>query len=166
MSRIRFALLAALPAAALVFASACSGQDQNAGQAAASQPSVTLHYTVVASDSDQAKAGPDGQTHDTFVTTDNTVVPVGALVTVEVKNYDDAAHGMVFPDLGISKVIKGGGTDENPSVTTFTFTASKAGDYRWYCPVPCDSDAGAWAMSTSSAGPGQEGFMAGVISAK
>ncbi len=168
MIRFRFALLAALPVAALVVLSACGGSANAGGTASTSaQPqAVTLHYTLVPSDNDQAKTGPDGQKHDTFVTTDSTVVPLGATVTIEVKNYDDGAHGMVFPDLGLAKSVNGGGKDDQPALTTFSFTASKAGNFRWYCPVPCDSDASAWAMSASPAGPDQEGFMAGLITVK
>lgn len=170
MIRLRSALLMALPGVALVLLSACGGPANagagNSAPAAAAPQEVTLHYTVVPADNDQAKAGPDGQKHDTFWTEDSTVVPLGAIVTVEVKNYDDGAHGMVFPDLGLAKEVAGGGKDDQPAVTTFKFTASKAGSFRWYCPVPCDTDAGAWAMSTSSGGNGQEGFMAGLITVK
>lgn len=123
---------------------------------------VTIQYRIVSSGSEQALVGPDGRRHDTFVALGSTNVRVGERVTIVVANFDDMPHGMVFPDLGIAKMIAAG-TEGKASTTTFSFVASKAGILRWYCPVPCDTDSGQWAMKTASDGPGQEGFMAGRI---
>ena len=121
-----------------------------------------IHYKVVGAD-DGVK-GPDGKLHDTFRALDATTVKLGDTVTIEVANYDDAAHGMSFPELGINKMIPPG-KDGQPSITRFTFTAAKAGTFRWFCPIPCDGDADMWAMTPDAAGRGldQDQYMAGYI---
>lgn len=124
---------------------------------------VTIHYTVVAPDSKLAKVGPDGKTHDTFFTTDSTDVKVGDVVKIEVTNYDDMPHGMVFESMGMTQLVQAGPGDDKATITTFSFTATKAGVLRWYCPMPCDTDNGQWAMQSDSMGHGKTGFMAGVI---
>ena len=125
---------------------------------------VTLHYTVVGPASNLAKKGPDGKFHDSFFTTDSTTLKVGDTVTVIVSNYDDVPHGMVLDGgLAVSQMIPPAPSEGQASVTTFTFTASKAGTYRWYCPMPCDTDAAQWAMHAGITGMGKEGFMAGTI---
>ena len=128
----------------------------------ASTAGVVIHYKLVGSD--DGEVGPDGRKHDTFRALDPTTVRVGETVTIEVANYDDMMHGMSFPDLQINKMIEAG-RDGQPSVTRFTFTASKAGTFRWFCPVPCDGDAAQWAMTPDGAGKGmdQDQFMAGYI---
>jgi plastocyanin len=134
---------------------------------------VTLHYTVVAPDSKLAKVGPDGNKHDTFFTTDSTNVKAGDVVSIVVTNYDDMPHGMVFDSLGITQLVKAGPGCVNTeackvgesTVTTFSFTATKAGVFRWYCPMPCDTDNGQWAMHSDNMGSGKTGFMAGTITA-
>jgi plastocyanin len=134
---------------------------------------VTLHYTVVAPDSKLAKLGPDGNKHDTFFTTDSTNVKAGDMVSIVVTNYDDVPHGMVFATLGITQLVKAGPGCVNTeackvgesTVTTFSFTATKPGVFRWYCPMPCDTDNGQWAMHSDTTGNGMAGFMAGSITA-
>ena len=124
---------------------------------------VTIHYTVVAPDSKLAKLGPDGKKHDTFFTTDSTAVKAGDVVNVVVANFDDMPHGMVFDSMGMTQLVKAGPGDDKSTITTFSFTATKAGVLRWYCPMPCDTDNGQWAMHADSMGSGQTGFMAGTI---
>jgi plastocyanin len=119
--------------------------------------------TVVAPDSKLAKVGPDGKKHDTFFTTDSTNVKAGDVVSIVVTNYDDMPHGMVFDTLGMTQLVKAGPGDGKSTITTFSFTATKAGVLRWYCPMPCDTDNGQWAMHADSMGSGQTGFMAGTI---
>jgi plastocyanin len=134
---------------------------------------VTLHYTVVAPDSLLAKVGPDGKKHDSFFTTDSTNVKAGDVVSIVVTNYDDVPHGMVFDTLGITQLVKAGPGCRDmaackvgeSTVTTFSFTATKAGVMRWYCPMPCDTDNAQWAMHADSNGSGMTGFMAGSITA-
>jgi plastocyanin len=126
---------------------------------------VTLHYSVVAPDSKLAKLGPDGKKHDTFFTTDSTNVKAGDVVSIVVTNFDDMPHGMVFDSMGMTQLVKAGPGDGKSTVTTFSFTATKAGVIRWYCPMPCDTDNGQWAMHADSMGSGKDGFMAGTITA-
>lgn len=125
---------------------------------------VTLHYTVVGPASDLAKKGPDGKFHDSFFTTDSTSLKVGDTVTVVVSNYDDVPHGMVLDGgLAVSQMIPPALAEGKASITTFSFSATKAGTFRWYCPMPCDTDAAQWAMHAGITGMGKEGFMAGTI---
>ena len=124
------------------------------------QPQI-IKYSVNAPDVEAKDA--DGVQHDNFKTTDSTIVKVGVPVTIVVASYDSGQHGMFFPTLGLSKVIDGTKVEGQPLETTFTFTPTKAGDLRWYCPLPCDTEQGSWAMSDSANGPGQDGFMAGTI---
>jgi plastocyanin len=126
---------------------------------------VTLHYSVVAPDSALAKVGPDGKKHDTFFTTESTNVKAGDVVSIVVTNYDDMPHGMVFDTLGMTQLVKAGPGDGKSTVTTFSFTATKAGVIRWYCPMPCDTDNAQWAMHADSTGTDKVGFMAGTITA-
>ena len=124
---------------------------------------ATINYTVVAPDSALAKLGPDGKKHDTFFTTDSTNVKVGDVVNIVVTNYDDVPHGMVFDTLAMTQLVKAGPGSGKSTVTSFSFTATKAGVIRWYCPMPCDTDNGQWAMHADGTGSGMTGFMAGTI---
>ncbi|AFM39939.1 hypothetical protein Desaci_0891 [Desulfosporosinus acidiphilus SJ4] len=101
------------------------------------------------------KLGPDGKMHDIYSPADLTLVK-GQTTTVTVYNYDDGAHDFVVKDLNLNVKIPGSKKKGDPSVTTFTITADKAGDFHWVCDVPCDSDANGWAMS-------HDGYMAGVV---
>lgn len=123
---------------------------------------VTIHYKIVGAET--GALGSDGKHHDTFTALEATTVPVGSRVTIVVSNYDNAMHGMAFPDLQLARMIKPG-QDGRPSETVFSFVASRTGKLRWYCPVPCDGDNQAWAMraDASGGGLGQDGFMAGYI---
>lgn len=105
---------------------------------------------VVKSDSEHGKKGPDGKWHDAFLPASFTV-KAGEEVVVSVKNYDDGAHSFTVPGLKLNELILGG-SESKPKVTTFTFTATKAGDYKWHCDTGCDP----WAMAHS-------GFMSGEI---
>jgi plastocyanin len=150
----------------VAFAAACGGSTPVSNGYAITPltgNTVTIHYSVVAPDSALAKLGPDGKKHDTFFTTDSTDVKAGDVVSIVVTNYDDMPHGMVFDTLGMTQLIKAGPGDDKSTITTFSFTATKAGVLRWYCPMPCDTDNGQWAMHADSMGSGKDGFMAGTI---
>jgi hypothetical protein len=146
---------------------ACGGGTSGGGSAvgdnANAAPQV-IKYVLNAPD--QMAKDASGVEHDTFIAVTSTTVQVGRPVKIVVENYDGGDHGMFFADLGLNQVIKGTETDGQPQETTFTFTPTKAGQLRWYCPVPCDSEQEAWAMGPSAAGPGQDGFMAGYITVK
>ena len=132
------------------------------GSQAAIGKDVTISYTLVGASDLRAVVGPDGNHHDTFMTSDSTIVKVGDTVTFSVTNYDDMPHGMFFSELGISQTIKPA-TEAGPTTTTFSFMATKAGTFRWYCPLPCDTDNDQWAMHMTPAGHNENGFMAGSI---
>src|SRR5438477_2575171 len=67
---------------------------------------VTIHYTILGAEA--GALGSDGKHHDTFTTTDATTVPLGSRVTIVVENYDNAMHGMAFPDLHLAKMVNAG----------------------------------------------------------
>jgi plastocyanin len=168
MKGFRLATALGIPAALIVlaFGAACGSSapvSTGSSTAAVAGNTVTLHYTVVGPDSSLAKVGPDGKTHDTFFTTDSTNLKVGDKVTIVVENFDDMPHGMVFDGLGINQLVKAGPGDDKSTTTTFSFTATKAGTFRWYCPMPCDTDQAQWAMHADSTGTDKMGFMAGAI---
>lgn len=119
----------------------------------------------------------DSKGHDTMVPS-TFAVKVGVPVEVTVINYDEGPHTITAPDLGLNAMIKPGtefttppknaGATELlnevvPGVTHFTFTAKKAGVFRWHCALPCDAGQNGWAMSSDRNGSGQQGFMAGYI---
>jgi len=150
----------------VAFAAACGGSTP-VSKGYAITPltgnTVTVHYSVVAPDNTLARVGPDGKKHDTFFTTDTTEVKAGDVVNIVVTNYDDVPHGMVFDTLAMTQLVKAGPGSGKSTVTSFSFTATKAGVIRWYCPMPCDTDNGQWAMHADSMGSGKDGFMAGTI---
>lgn len=144
---------------------ACGG-GTSGGTAAVSDNSANaepqvLKYVIDAPD--QLAKDANGVQHDTFIAVTPTTVKVGRPVQIVVENYDSGQHGMFFAALGLNQVIKGSETDGQAAETTFTFTPTKAGQLRWYCPIPCDTEQESWAMGASAAGPGQDGFMAGYI---
>jgi hypothetical protein len=124
------------------------------------QAAVVLHYTV--SGSSDGAVGPDGKKHDTFVATDPKPIMAGQPVTISIKNTDEMPHSMTSPDLKLNIMIPGAKNGKAGTVN-FTFTPSTPGTYRWWCAIPCDTDNAAWAMTSASSGPGQDGFMAGTI---
>ena len=151
---------AALSLAALFTLTGCG----NTGSASsADQGAAVINYTVVGPD--DGDVGPDGNKHDTFKTTDSTTVALGQKVTLKFTNKDDAQHSFTLPDLGINILIPGA-KDDKDGTTTYTFTASKSGTFRWFCAIPCDSDNEGWAMKAGTAGNDQDNFMAGYITVK
>jgi plastocyanin len=112
--------------------------------------SVDRVSLAIKSDTEHAKKGADGKWHDAYLP-GAFAVESGDKVVVTIRNYDAAAHTFTSARLGLDVVITGGSAT-HPSVTTFTFTAPKAGTYTWRCLGNCD----AWAMS-------HVGFMKGRI---
>ncbi len=126
---------------------------------------TSQHYTVYVLPGGMGFVGPDGQHHDTIAPS-FFVLKVGVPVTFTVINFDDGSHSMSAPGLGMNIMIKPG-TDEadgsiKPAVTTYTFTPSKAGEFKWNCMMQCDGPSH-WSMSAGFDGPGQDGFMGGLI---
>lgn len=106
------------------------------------------------------RAGSDNQTHDTFVPSNLTVYE-GQTVNITFVNYDDMPHSFTSTALGVNFQIPGSESDGVPSVTHYSFTASKAGVYRYWCITPCDQ----WAMAADPVDgqPGMVGFMGGFV---
>lgn len=142
---------------------------------AAASPSATATKTAAVSTSSlktadlymtikpDLKLGSDGKIHDSFSPTDLTFTQ-GVPTQVTVYNYDDGSHDIVSKDMNLNQQIPGSKKKGVPSVTTFTVTATKTGDFHWLCDIPCDgagnpnkpgSNKG-WAMS-------HDGYMAGTF---
>jgi hypothetical protein len=121
----------------------------------AAAPEATSVRLLVKADDEHGRKGPDGQWHDAFLPADFSV-QAGAVVHVTVVNYDGGPHTFTAPALGLNATIPGGGSLDNPKISTFTFTAPKnAGKFAWWCAVPCDP----WAMA-------HDGFMRGYVTVK
>jgi uncharacterized cupredoxin-like copper-binding protein len=163
---IKMLSMAGLAIAGLALVACGGGSSSGAavGDNAANAAPQVIKYVLNAPD--QLAKDADGVEHDTFIAVTSTTVQLGRPVQIVVENYDEGDHGMFFAELGLNKVIKGTQTEGQPAETSFTFTPTKAGDLRWYCPVPCDSEQEEWAMGQSASGPGQDGFMAGYITVK
>jgi hypothetical protein len=108
--------------------------------------------------------GPDGLQHDTTYGA-NFSVKKGQRVTVTVYNFDEGPHTITNKALGLNVKIPGATDEEKgvPSKTIFSFTAKKVGTFRWFCKLPCDAGQNYWAMGSTKAGLGRDGFMAGYI---
>ena len=124
---------------------------------------ITLY--VLPSGSGLGFMGPDGAHHDTVVPS-SFVLRKGVPVTFTVINLDDMSHSITAPGLGINIIVKPGVDRRNrgvsASVTAYTFTPAKLGEFRWFCVIPCDMPHH-WAMSASSDGPDRDGYMAGIF---
>jgi plastocyanin len=155
MKRLSISLLLIGAVAALaVFAVASA-------TASPKKATVVTQTMVIVGHSLGAK-GSDGLRHDTTLGA-NFSVPQGAEVSVTVYNYDEGPHTITAPKLGLNVKIPGAKNEEKgiPSSTTFTFSATKAGKFLWFCALPCDAGQGFWDMKN----PGSKiGFMAGYIS--
>lgn len=143
-------------AGALVLTGCGSGNSPKAALSAA-----TLSYKVVGPDA--GLVGSDGNKHDTFFALSGTTVTVGQEVTITVANFDDQPHSFTSPELGVNMMLPPATGVDQPTITTFTFTATKAGKFRWFCAIPCDADTQGWAMNSGPNGVGQDDFLAGYI---
>jgi heme/copper-type cytochrome/quinol oxidase subunit 2 len=113
---------------------------------ATTAPAKTVSLKIVGG----YKLGPDGKKHDAFSKT-QFAVKVGQPLKLKINNTDDVAHSITAPVAGVNLTIK-------PGIHTYSLVVTQAGRFQWFCIIPCDSDAGGWAMSHS-------GFMAGYITA-
>jgi plastocyanin len=116
--------------------------------AAATKPQATkvVALKIVGS----YKKGPDGKLHDAFTVTDFNV-KVGQPETLKIDNTDDVPHSIAAPAAGVNIISQ-------PGVHTYTLTVNTAGKFEWNCMLPCDGDAGGWAMQ-------HPGYMSGYITA-
>jgi uncharacterized cupredoxin-like copper-binding protein len=96
------------------------------------------------------KRGPDGKLHDSFSKT-NFAVRVGQPMRLRIDNKDGSPHTITALGTGVNITVR-------PGVHTYTMVATRAGRFEWVCVIPCDSDAGGWAMI-------HPGYMAGYITA-
>ena len=130
------------------------------GAATASSTKTVTQTMVIVGHSLGAKAS-DGLRHDTTLGASFSV-PRGSKVTVTVYNYDEGPHTITSPKLGLNVKIPGATDEKNgvPSSKTFTFTAANAGQFLWYCALPCDAGQAFWDMKKPST---KIGFMAGHI---
>jgi plastocyanin len=130
---------------------------------------------------DEGIQGPDGRTHDSFVPS-GFVVKAGLPVHLTLVNHDDGAHTMTLDSSNAGfgpfmvKPWDAVGQNVKPVNSTFDFTPTKKGAFRWHCEVFCDDAANHWAMGHAIApmanhggalGPSSQkaevGFMAGYI---
>lgn len=143
--------------AVAILAAACGG-GSNTGQSG-----VTINYKVVGAE--DGDVGPDGKKHDTFKTLDSTTIQLGQAVTLNFTNTDKMPHSYTLPELGINVTVPGAKNGKDGSAS-YTFTADRAGTFRWFCALPCDDDNNGWAMTASQKGTSQDNFMAGYITVR
>lgn len=115
-------------------------------------PQAFMNLTITGSG---VELGSDGKTHDAFLPGNFTFIKDKPVV-LQVANYDEGPHTFTVPDLNVNFTIPGHKADNLASVTTFTFTPSKAGTFKWMCEYPCDGKANGWAMT-------QPGYMQGQV---
>ena len=131
------------------------------------QPEVQ-HVTIYVMADEMGLVGPDKLHHDSFIPS-SFVLKAGEPVQLTIINYDDTQHSLTAPDLSLNIMVKPGkdvaGSDQvTPTTTTYTFTPTKKGQFRWHCIFPCDSGTGkGMAMKSSYDGQDADGFMAGYI---
>jgi uncharacterized cupredoxin-like copper-binding protein len=118
--------------------------------AVATAPAATGASPMYVSVAGSNKMGPDGKMHDSFSRT-NFAVKVGQPTTLRIDNTDGSPHSITSTAAGVSITVL-------PGVHTYTIVAKAAGRFEWMCIIPCDSDAGGWAMT-------HPGYMAGYITA-
>jgi len=97
--------------------------------------------------------GSDGQVNDAFVP-GTLSMKVGTTYDITIYNYDVQSHSWMAPALNVDAIAPAG-TASSPSVTHFTITPKSAGNFQWFCALPCDK----WAMATN-------GFMRGFVVVK
>jgi len=118
------------------------------GSAAAGQPKAAAAISVKIVGA--AKMGPDHKKHDIFTKT-NYAVKVGHPMRITIDNTDDVPHSITAPAASVNIIAQ-------PGVHTYTMLVTRAGKFQWYCMIPCDGDAGGWAMQHA-------GYMSGYITA-
>ena len=126
---------------------------------------TSQHYTVYVLPGGMGFMGPGNKHHHDTIAPSNFVLKVGVPVTFTVVNFDDGGHSITSAGLGVNIIINPG-TDEadgsiKPTVTTYTFTPIKKGQFQRNCIVKCDGPSH-WAMSMAPDGmAGRDGYMGG-----
>lgn len=113
---------------------------------ASTQAAKTVSLKIIGS----YKKGPDGKMHDAFTVT-NFAVKVGQPLKLQINNTDDVPHSITSAVAGVNVIAQ-------PGTHTYTLLVNKAGKFEWNCMLPCDGDAGGWAMQNP-------GYMSGYITA-
>jgi plastocyanin len=125
---------------------------------------LTLH---VYSNRNHGRVGPDHKRHDSFFPADFTIA-ANTPVRITVINECAAPHSITCAAIPIDQEITPARFGKNgaiiPVATTFTVNV-RPGTYRWYCKEPCDMAGNMWSMTPGDTGRGQEGYMAGHITA-
>jgi plastocyanin len=152
-------VVAGLGLLAALLAAGCGGQSSSGTEPTNSQPEQVVTIRVLAGDA--GKLGPDSKHHDTFDPADFSV-KLGSPVKLVFLSEDPGTHSFTAGELGINVIVNGGKPGQ-PTTTTYTFTPKKAGQFRWFCVIPCDDDAHGWAMTADTKGAGKDGFMAGYV---
>lgn len=135
----------------LAFAAVAALAVSAAGTASAKPVKHGASLTIVVkSDDEHAKKGPDGKWHDAFLPA-YPVVTAGVKTQITFVNYDNGAHSMIAPGLGLNVQIPAA-KGSTPGRVTISLKAAKAGRYDWWCGSPCDP----WAMT-------HNGYMRGSI---
>lgn len=143
------------------FAAATAFSANTALAASAQTQAVTKTIYVLADD--MGLVGPDKQHHDSFLPS-SFVLKAGQTYKLVFVNYDDMAHSFTSSSLHVNVIVKAAthkaGSDAIvPTTTTYTFTPTKAGQFRWHCNMPCDP----YSMKASAKGMDRNGFMAGYV---
>ena len=129
------------------------------GCGAESSPSRVQTVTIEFWGADDAQPGPDGQRHD-FARPTMVHIDYPATLALKVVNHDRKRHALRAPALGLDAVAEPS-DGSAPKVAFFSVSVPGRGTYRWYCYVPCDQEAGGWAMQVGPRGPARDDFMAG-----
>lgn len=127
-----------------------------------SQQQIQTKTIYVMAD-EQGLPGSDGQNHDAFMPS-NFVLKAGVPVKLVFVNTDDMVHTFTNKALGINVIIApatdvAGSDKTKPATTTYTFTPTAKGEFRWHCNGPCDP----WSMKASFDGTERDGYMAGYV---
>ncbi len=82
------------------------------------------------------RTGSAGPGPDERVVPSNIAVEPWVPVHVTIVNLTRKQHTFTSLELGVSVFVPAA-TDAGPSRTTFTFTAQRQGEFRWFCALPC-----------------------------
>ena len=143
--------IASLGVTAVVLAARPTGHVATAAAVTALAPE-RVNLTIVP----DALMGSNKRTHDAYIPAFITARAHQPVIVI-IYNLDTAPHSFTAPSLGLNAIATAAKDQGGVGVTTFSFTAAKAGVYHWKCILPCDNGGvNAWAMT-------HDGFMAGTI---
>ncbi len=138
-------------------ANSTSGSTSNSSQSADSSTPVAalktqeMDLTILPG----GRLGPDGKMHDTYAQTDLNVIQ-GVPVKMTIYNYDSGEHSFSSAGLGLNVQAKVSPKKGVPGITTFTFTPTKTGDFKWQCVDKCDGGMTSYSMT-------HDGYMMGTV---